>query len=120
MFFKNKILFFILQFIFCIFLVYFINQQIILIGILDNLVIDLIIIYMLIIFMSGLISKILTFIYMIFSKFIILYQWFCLCLLYLAHQVQNISNNFYKIGRISFTISINNGIYKVSKVGWHY
>ncbi len=68
MFFKNKLLFFIIQFIFCIFLVYFINQQIIFIGILDNFFIDLIIIYLSIIFVSGLFSKILTFIYILCLK----------------------------------------------------
>ena len=70
MFFKNKILFFIVQFIFCIFLVYFINQQIILIGILDNFIIETIIIYISILFISKLISKILTQLYILLSKII--------------------------------------------------
>ena len=70
MFFKNKILFFIVQFIFCILLIYFINQQIILIGILDNFIIELIIIYISIMFISNLVSKILTQIYILLSKLI--------------------------------------------------
>ena len=70
MFFKHKTLFLIIQFIFCIFLVYFINQQIVLIGILDNFLIDLIILYILIIFTSKLLSRIFTQIYIVFSKLI--------------------------------------------------
>lgn len=68
MFFKNKIIFFIVQFIFCIFLVYFINQQIIPIGMLDNFIIELIIMYVLILFISNIISKILIQIYVLLSK----------------------------------------------------
>ena len=70
MFFNNKLLFLIIQFIFCIFLVYFINQQIIFMGILDNFFIDSAILYVLIILISGFLSKILTIIYMIFSRLI--------------------------------------------------
>lgn len=68
MFFKNKILFFILQFIFCMVLIFFINQQIILIGVLDNFIIELIIIYLSIMFISNLISKILTQVCTLLSK----------------------------------------------------
>lgn len=70
MFLKNKILFFVLQFIFCMFLVYFINQQIILLGIFDNFIVELITIYILILFISHLISRILTQIYGLLSKLI--------------------------------------------------
>ena len=70
MFFKNKILFFILQFIFCIFLVYFINQQVVLIGVLDNFIVGLFVIYILILLVSFLLSKISTQIYILFSKLI--------------------------------------------------
>jgi hypothetical protein len=68
MFFNNKLLFLIIQFIFCIFLVYFINQQMIFIGILDNFFVDLIVVYLSIIFVAGLFSKILIVIYILFLK----------------------------------------------------
>lgn len=70
MFFKQKLLFFIIQFIFCIFLVYFIDQQIILFGLFNNLFIDLIFLYTLIIFVAGILSAILTKIYITFLKLI--------------------------------------------------
>ena len=68
MFYNNKLLFLIIQFIFCIFLVYFINQQMIFIGILDNFFTELIVIYLSIIFVAIIFSKILTLIYILFSK----------------------------------------------------
>lgn len=68
MFYNNKLLFLIIQFIFCIFLVYFINQQMIFIGILDNFFVDLIVIYLSIIFVAIIFSKILTLINILFSK----------------------------------------------------
>ena len=70
MFFKHKTLFLIIQFIFCISLVYFINQQIILAGFVNNFFVELVIIYVLIIFTSQLLSKILTQIYIVFSNLI--------------------------------------------------
>ena len=70
MFFKNKILFFIVQFIFCVLLVYFINQQIILIGILDNFIIETLVLYISILFISRIVSKILTQLYILLSKII--------------------------------------------------
>jgi hypothetical protein len=68
MFFKNKLLFFIIQFIFCTFLVYFINQQIVLIGFFDNFVIELMVLYFSIMFVSNLISQILIQLYFLCSK----------------------------------------------------
>ena len=70
MFFKNKIIFFIVQFLFCILLVYFINQQIVPVGIFDNFIIELIALYVSILFISGLISKILVQLYVLLSKVI--------------------------------------------------
>ena len=68
MFYKHKLLFFIIQFIFCIFLFYFINQQIILVGILSNFVIDLFIVFISISIVSYLLSRIITQFYIIFAK----------------------------------------------------
>lgn len=60
MFFKHKLLFFIIQLIFCIVLIYFVNQQVILVGLLNNLIVDLIIIYILLVAVASLIAQILT------------------------------------------------------------
>lgn len=68
MFYKHKLLFFIIHFIFCIFLFYFINQQIILVGILNNFVLDLFIIFISVVIASYLLSKIITQIYIIFAR----------------------------------------------------
>lgn len=70
MFFKNKIIFFIVQFLFCILLVYFINQQLVPIGIFDNFIIELIVLYILILFISNLISKIFVQLYILLLKII--------------------------------------------------
>lgn len=68
MFYKHKLLFFIIHFIFCIFLFYFIKQQIILVGILSNVVVDLLIIFISVIIVSYLLSRIITQLYIIFAK----------------------------------------------------
>jgi len=70
MFFKNKIIFFIVQFLFCILLVYFINQQIVPVGIFDNFIIELITLYVSILFISNLTSKILIQLYILLLKIV--------------------------------------------------
>ena len=68
MFYKHKYLFHIIQFVFCIILAYFINPQIILVGLLGNIFIDSIIIYLLLI--SAFLAKIITQFYIVFMKMI--------------------------------------------------
>jgi hypothetical protein len=87
MFYKHKYLFFIIQFIFCSILAYFINQQIILVGLLKNLFVDSLIIYLLLIFISSFLSKIITQIYILSMKMIRakfyrrFFYWFCFTIL---------------------------------------
>lgn len=70
MFYNQKFLFFIIQLIFCIFLVILINQQTFLTGFLDNFFVELIIVYALIFLIAKLFSTILSLIYLLFSKLI--------------------------------------------------
>ena len=70
MFYKHKYLFHIIQFVFCMVLAYFINQQIILVGLLSNLFIDSLIIYLLLIFISAFLAEITTQFYIVFMKMI--------------------------------------------------
>lgn len=70
MFYKHKTLFFIIQFIFCAFLFHFIEQQIVLVGILKYFVIDWLIIFLSVTIVSYLLSKIITLFYIIVGKLI--------------------------------------------------
>lgn len=70
MFYNNKIIFFSILFIFSAILLYLINQQIVLVGILSNLFISLIMLYLTIIIIAGILSNIFSQIYILFSKLI--------------------------------------------------
>jgi len=87
MFYKHKYLFFIIQFIFCMILVYFISQQIFLVGIIGNFFIDSFILFLLIIFLSYILSKIITQFYILFVHLLKFktyrrfFSWFCFTIL---------------------------------------
>ncbi len=68
MFYKHKLLFFIIHLVFCMFLFYFINQQFILVGIFSNFVVDLFILFISVIIVSYILSKTATLFYIVFAK----------------------------------------------------
>ena len=70
MFYKHKSLFFIIQFIFCVLLFHFIEQQIVLVGVLKYFVVDWLTIFFFVMIVSYLLSKIITQFYIIFGKLI--------------------------------------------------